>query len=496
MGADVERLARHILISYIPKAVEVISLAITIKIVTTQLDETDYGLYSFSVGTLGFFCFLGGVGLHRYMSVHIPGASRPRQYALLRHLMRLEVLVLTALAVVCSVLLPLWLHHVGQGEHSLPVVLLLWSGLFWQIYNEYMRFFGLQKRLGLKCFLASLYRPAIIMLMAIAIIALGRLSLSAALGCVILANVLCWLITRSFHNAPPAHETAEQTSHLPGFRDIYGFLVVFYLIDITWKVKDWLPRLLIADFVDLAHTGFYALSFNYTRLFLIAVTSISDIIFIYNVSYAKRLAAGDISAGPTFRRLLRANVMLTGTLFVAGALIGNEYKRDVILLLSRPEFVQCARYVPLHLLAVLVYLPILWLQPLAPAMVDIRRLRKHYVGLLVLFLLLSTILTYTAGVYGAIISVIVVFTVWSLLLIKVMRHHLSFVFRWSDLFGLLGSSAILAALVYAFAAMPVNRWALLVLTCITCCGIVCWLRREEIRVLLRYREDADARPMD
>lgn len=425
-----KKISRQVILSYLPKTVLFLLSPLIIKILTTNLSVEEYGNLSL-INSLGnYLFFLAGFGIPRFLAKMVPGQERENQYQLFNSYTIIELtvfLLFFSLIILFHKPLFLWLH-LEKFTNYIIVFLLFY--VFYILYNELMRFYGLQKKIELKSYLATLEKPIFFLLLIGLILSKSSFTIINVLKSYFILFPALFLIAFLFYRKKYLTDIKINLSLLAGN---LLFLFPFFLIDLFYKTKDILPKYLLSGYYSSKTVGLFAFGDNYARLVFILTNSFAFIFYPYIAeSYNKFKISGNVQENDKFITYIKTSINFSLYIFTIGFFFAFTFRNFFIKLLGNADYLSIQNKVGFFLLSYFFLTLISVVQPLLILTKSRKILFPIYLTSVILNVGLSFLLVRNFGFFGALLSVLItnflLLSISLILLKKIIGKLFSFFF--------------------------------------------------------------------
>lgn len=387
---------RQIIVSYLPKIFLFLSLPLIIKILTNSLSIDEFGSYSLINNLANYLFFVGGFGAHRLLARDIPGIDEEKQYKKFSKILSFEVIFYFFFLIIIGFLLIPNLNFFHLEKYRNIIIFFLVGNLFYLVYNEIMRFIGLQKKLELKSILASIDKP--LMLCGVFILYyLEKLSIENVFIIYFFGFVLLSLIASCFIKLKKIIFKFE-------YKNIFPYLKILFplfLVDLVFKTNDFLPRYSLSYFNSNYDVGLYTVYENYSRIFYLLITPMIFILYPYIASFFNKKKFDE------FFITLRSSFEMSLYAYVSVSIVGLFYLQDLIPLISNETFLDESEYIIYFFIANLFMCLIAIFQPIL-ILYNKPKIYSLFITLFLLSIVSNLILINLYGLFGSVISKILV----------------------------------------------------------------------------------------
>jgi O-antigen/teichoic acid export membrane protein len=430
------RIVRQIVISYIPKGALFLSLPVILKILTNNLSVTEYGSYNIIYSLGNFLFFFAAFGIHRYLAKIIPGQNREQQYKCFVDMIVFEALIFIIVMLLVSFFISPLSKILNIATYKTISLMFWWGSIFYLLFNEMLRFFGLQKRWELKSLFSVSEKPLFLIIL-LCLFSLSALNLVNIFASYISIYIFLFLIGLFFFRKSKVKTVKLKRAFCEIYKKI-PIIFTFFLIDLFFKIKDLLPRYFLSAVNNNELVGFFAFSDTYAKIFYLIANPFIFVLYPYlasnyNKDKIKKTNLNKDKENVKFYKLSRISSSLSLYLYSSLAFMGYFFKDDLIVLLSNKDYLATKNTLIFFFLNYLMVIVIAFLQPIFILKYEIKKFWQCFLSFVIINILLSWFLIKGLSFCGAVFSVLITNLLFVLFLGIKLRGFIKKVFYFKDI---------------------------------------------------------------
>ena len=390
---------RQIMLSYLPRLLNLVVVPAHIALLTKNLSVESYGIWNMLLSSGFVATMIFSLGLQKVLSIKVPGRSLYIQLSFFKAVLLAESLTYIALSIVFLLIcLPWVVPSLNIEGQEATVVLILLAFLVNLIYSEFGRLLNYQKRIEIRVLISSFEKLLELGLVYAAISWVGTTDLKH-LALVYVGIYLILLLTNLLFFRG-SRLLISVRLRLPIIKYALLFGAPLILSDVAWKLIQNADFYMLSAFDRQTELGLYAFISRLINYIYLAASPIIWIMYPYLVDTFHK--EGN-RLGDKTRHLLEGQLRYS-TLFLLGAMGGVLINLDWLVdLLANEAYGQSMAYLlfaPYPALVTLMYLgqQVLLLEK------KTRLVSISYAAGLIANIGGNLLLIPTLGIFGAIIS--------------------------------------------------------------------------------------------
>ena len=350
------RMRRQIMLSYLPRLLNLVVVPVQIALLTKNLSVESYGIWNMLLSSGFVATMVFSLGLQKVLSIKVPGRSLYIQLSFFKAVLVTESLVYITLSLLfLGLCLPWAVQTLNIAGYEGAVTAILLAFLVNLIYNEFGRLFNYQKRIEIRLLISSFEKLLELGLLYAVISWAGTTDLNELALIYVTLYLILLLASLSFFRGPRVFFSVKL--RLPVIKYALLFGAPLILSDVAWKLIQNVDFYMLSAFDRQTELGFYAFISRLINYIYLAASPIIWVIYPYLVDafHKEGNRIGDQA------RYLLDNQLKYSTLFLLAAMGGVLINLDwLVAMLATDVYSQnIAAYLlfaPYPVLVTLIYL--------------------------------------------------------------------------------------------------------------------------------------------
>ena len=349
------RMHRQIILSYLPRLLNLVVVPAHIALLTKNLSVESYGIWNMLLSSGFVATMIFSLGLQKVLSIKVPGRSLYIQLSFFKAVLLAESLTYIALSIVFLLIcLPWVVPSLNIEGQEATVAIILLAFLVNLIYSEFGRLLNYQKRIEIRVLISSFEKLLELGLVYAAISWVGTTDLKH-LALVYVGIYLILLLTNLlFFRGSRIFFRVRLRLAVIKYALLFGAPLI--LSDVAWKLIQNADFYMLSAFDRQTELGLYAFISRLINYIYLAASPIIWIMYPYLVDTFHK--EGN-RLGDKTRHLLESQLRYS-TLFLLGAMGGVLINLDWLVdLLANEAYGQSMAYLlfaPYPALVTLMYL--------------------------------------------------------------------------------------------------------------------------------------------
>lgn len=276
------RMRRQIMLSYLPRLINLIVVPIQIALLTQQLSLEQYGIWNMLLSSGFVATMVFSLGLQKILSIKVPGRNLYTQLSFFKAVLLAESIAYIGLSIIFLGLCLPWVLPLLNIEGQHNAVIVITAAFFINlIYNEFGRLFNYQKRIEVRILIGCFEKILELGLLYLAIYGfdvknLGQLAFIyiALYSMLLCANLIFFRGTRLFWQLKVRLSVIK-------YALLFGAPLI--LSDVAWKLIQNVDFYMLSGFNRHAELGLYAFVSRLTNYIYLAASPIIWVVYPYLV---------------------------------------------------------------------------------------------------------------------------------------------------------------------------------------------------------------------
>lgn len=276
------RMRRQIMLSYLPRLLNLVVVPVQIALLTEHLSIVSYGIWNMLLSSGFVATMVFSLGMQKALGIKVPGRSLYIQLSFFKAVLVAESLAYIVLSILFLALSLPWVLPVLNIEgYDGAVAAILLAFLVNLIYNEFGRLFNYQKRIEIRLLIGSFEKLLELGLLYAAITWVGTTDLNQLALIYVVLYLILLLANLLFFRSHRIFFSVRLRLPIMKYSLLFGAPLI--LSDVAWKLIQNADFYMLSAFDRQAELGLYAFISRLINYIYLAASPIIWVIYPYLV---------------------------------------------------------------------------------------------------------------------------------------------------------------------------------------------------------------------